>query len=235
MMYSRFQIAENHHQALAFWADNYTKHGAMPVLTFDHHTDTRHVLAHIPDSNIQADGLVAAFDAANPVSVCHAIKLLHHDEQFDFALRTGIFSRVYGVVHFISPAAEADMPDGINLTCDRSWGDENTLLNNPSRFSACCCRVLETDWLEARFSEIGFSPETRPFVLDIDLDFFVTLRALYPKEHRLFYRLLQNCALLTVSMEREWVKILSVNRATTADSLLSGLLEHYSIAGTDRM
>ena len=66
-------------------------------------------------------------------------------------------------------------------------------------------KMLESEFLSTKLQAI---PD-KPYILDIDLDYFVTRRSLHPERPEFFAGLMQHAEFITFSMEREWVKILS--------------------------
>ena len=81
-------------------------------------------------------------------------------------------------------------------------------------------QVLETEYLRRGIPEI---PES--LILDVDLDNFLCARALHPRDASYFLELAERAELITVSLERDWVRCLRFRGETvTADSLFEELL-----------
>ena len=91
--------------------------------------------------------------------------------------------------------------------------------------------VLEADFLARRLQDFDDivkaldEPLLRdaPFILDIDLDYFNTLRAVRPEMPELIQTLAQEAALLTVATEPGFVTHCAVEPGVTWTRLLSDL------------
>lgn len=75
------------------------------------------------------------------------------------------------------------------------------------------------------------SVEAAPYILDIDLDYFHSERAINPDDPEVFYRLVRNSIAITVAREPECVEELRHDDSDiTADSLLARLIKHIETA-----
>lgn len=212
------RVVEEHHHALAEWARRRRSLAEPPaLLTFDHHTDTLPAFGRFAADETERRRLVDAFDYRDDASVAAALSRLRHDEHIDLALRGGVVSRAVIVAHADHPGCANEK---IRVVCDRSWPDMQSLLNDPARFEPLARRVFESDFLEARLAEAGFTPEPG-FFFDLDLDYLLTAEALKPKDDRLLRHLLAIAGLVTVSLERDWVRLLRLSPGLTSDVLLS--------------
>lgn len=73
--------------------------------------------------------------------------------------------------------------------------------------------------------------ETAPYILDVDLDYFHSERAINPDDSATFYRLVRNAIAVTVALEPECVEELRCKGSTiTSTSLLARLKEHIAAA-----
>ncbi len=216
------EVYELHHHALEGWCRYRRERGAAPVLlSFDHHTDTRPAFHAAAGSESERKAWVDAFDYRDDASIRLAISRLRHDEQFDLALRSGVVSRVALVTHFTGDGEHAP---GIDLASDRSWPPLNQLLNEPETFRPLARGVLEKEWLGERLREARFAPESSPlFIFDLDLDYLLTCDAALPEDGSLFRDLLQRAGCVTVSRERDWLRLLALDREVTPEFLLKQL------------
>jgi hypothetical protein len=216
------RVVEEHHHALAEWARHRRScAGAPALLTFDHHTDTLPAFGRVAADETERRRLVAAFDYRDDASVEAALARLRHDEHIDLALRGGVVGRAVIVAHADHPGCANEK---IRVVCDRSWPEMQLLLNDPARFEPLARRVFESDFLEARLAEAGFTPEPG-FLFDLDLDYLLTPEALKPKDGRLLRHLLGIAGLVTVSMERDWVRLLRLSPGLASDFLLASFEE----------
>jgi len=194
---TEFKIASFHHEVLAFWAAWKRGHGdaEVDVLCLDHHTDV--VRAFRDDSVPAGEGAWRS-----PEAVADAISRLRHDEHFDWAVRSGLVREVYIASH---TCATPPACDRLHVLCDPRWPDENEFLRDQERCRALADSVLESDYLIRQFGGID---RYDPFILDIDCDYFLTRRALFPEDAAYFDALLRRAELVTVSLESDWVRLL---------------------------
>ena len=194
---NKFQIVPLHHEVLTFWAAWKREHedAELSVLCLDHHTDVVRAFR---------DGSVPVGEGAwrSPEAVADAIRRLRHDEHFDWAVQSGLVGEV-----FISSHTRATPPacEALHVLCDPRWPDENEFLQNQECYRDLADSVLESDYLVRRFGGIE---RHVPFILDIDCDYFLTRRALFPRDASFFHALLRRAELVTVSLESDWVRLL---------------------------
>ena len=76
--------------------------------------------------------------------------------------------------------------------------------------------------------------ETRPYILDIDLDAFHSQQAIEPVDPLTFYRLIRNAVAITIATEAECVEELKFDdEPINANMLLDQVLGHIETAGRD--
>jgi hypothetical protein len=101
------------------------------------------------------------------------------------------------------------------------------------------CHVLESDYLSQRLSwaqkmanSIRIANiEEPPYILDIDLDFFHTTKALNPDDPSVFYRLIRNSQAVTVAVEAECTQSLWLDsEPPRTDDMLLTLYQHIGVA-----
>jgi hypothetical protein len=101
-------------------------------------------------------------------------------------------------------------------------------------------QVLEEEYLVdqiERANEMALSVglgavERTPYILDIDLDYFHTRKAIAPVRPAKFYELIRNSLAVTVAIEEECTQNLKVDgEAISTTMLLEGLYEHIHVAG----
>ena len=233
-------IVEHHHEVLPHWASfRRTQSSAPRLLTLDHHTDTsrpfrRHLRQQARDQRQRlsteveqqlSQALVAQLDYSNANTIEAAIKTLGNDEHIVAAIGADIIRSAFVIAHNAADTAQ-DIYLQHKIICrgvDEYLRDGRTQLQPDN--------VLETDFLATRLQDFDNilraldEPLLRdgPFILDIDLDYFNTLRAIRPSAPDLIRELAQEAALLTVATEPEYVKYCAVEPDVTWTQLLDEL------------
>ena len=202
-------VEQHHHELLPRCALARETGLRFHAVTLDHHTD---VLPAFTRSAEKGD-----FDASSEESVRRNLKLLHHDEHIDWALKSGVLasSRILSHENFTQPADSR-----ITVSCDPVWPSPQEILDGSDSARSAALQVLERRFLARQIPEI---PE--PLILDIDLDYFLCDAALRPSDPSFFLELAERARLITVSLERDWVRLLRFRgECISADSLWESLL-----------
>lgn len=214
--YVKTALVPLHHEVLIPWAGLRTRLSEPPpVLSLDFHTDTLACTARgIPSPGLK-DGL-------DPESVRNAVRTLHHDEHFDWALRAGLISKA--VILSISPQIGPTPCPGLHVLPFRDVPPVQTILNDPESARSFADMLLSCGLPESE--ELDFTRSAGPWILDIDCDVFLTGKALEYPEGGLFADWIRRTALITVSRESDWVKLLRLpGELLTGELLASRLLE----------
>lgn len=255
-------VVKHHHHVLGGWAEVRRRQeqagvGAPALLTLDHHTDTRppfdnhcYWTVHPGPGMVQnrntvaidamAGGLLRNLTWTTKASVNRAIVNLKHDEHIRTAIAADILSRAFvintdgsnradpvgHVYETYSGCAAIACPKAIHDDeCERSRADqalESWHLNH---------EIAELDAKARANGEPGVGEA--PYVLDIDLDYFHTEKAIAPKDPATFYQLVQNALAITVATEPACVRDLRLPGSNiTAKSLLANMLQLIKIALT---
>ena len=199
-------IVEQHHEVLTAWAEFHRGSEVTPaVLTLDFHTDTLSCLRR----KIQ-----------DPADAAEAVRVLHHDEHFDWALRHGIISQA--VIIALAPCAMLPAHPALEVRRSRLLPDMDVMLNEPEKFRPVAGMVLDDDFLGELLSD-GFP--SMPYILDVDCDVFTCEKALHPRNGKIISRLAENAGLITISKENDWVKILKLPGENVTGSDLAAKLQ----------
>ncbi len=228
-------IVESHHQVLLYWAALRAQLEQPPQLfSLDHHTDTslpfRSYLKK-SESQIsveeQREALLKDMDYAFPQSIESAVLRLDHDEHIMTALRTDIIASAFIIAH---NARDTDVQTyrQHKVMCASVDGSENsrTLL------AIDCDRVLEDEFLEERVAKLNSLLSSldeahlfsKPYILDIDLDYLNTFRSAEPRSAQFLHRIASHAALITIAKESDHVKLCAIDKNLTSDHLLAQVL-----------
>ncbi|WP_109479890.1 UPF0489 family protein [Paraburkholderia sp. C35] len=247
-------IVEKHHHVLQGWAEVRRNNPAIvpALITLDHHTDLEApfddhrywtVHPHGGDRNTAATdallpGMIKAIDWKVEATVMAAIDDLKHDEHIRTAVQAKILSRAFVVNLQTDNIADAEVY-GTYGGCDAI--DCKKPIHNDRCVRARYDGVLESTYLDHELATLTrmaqadgvLGPEAEPYILDIDLDYFHTEKAIEPDDPTTFYRLVQNALAITIATEPECVRELRLGRSKiTADSLLDRMQQHIVTAMT---
>jgi len=185
-----FLIHELHHHVLTSWHD-YQKD--MPqVISFDHHTDILPAFLRYSQDNPYPENAGK--------NIAADIKLLRHDEHFDYALKYNIISKAVIISH--TPACTEPCAN-LQVLYDGGFAEDEPLNSENYRKYFDC--ALEDSFLE---KYLPFMPHEN-YILDIDCDYFKTEKSLHPSKAEIFRSLMKNASAITVSLEKDWVKLLT--------------------------
>ncbi len=213
MEHSPVSAADLHHQVLPFWRAFREECAEAPaVVTLDFHTDTlsglrRGLLAPPPDG------------WKEPELVADAVTRLHHDEHFDWALRSGILSSA--TIIALSPQQGPCGHSGIQVRRP-AIPEVDFFLNDPER-ARCTADALTGDaLLKPLVKEV--LDWRKPWILDVDCDFFLTAGALNFPDDSCMAELIRRASRITLSRESDWVRVLRLPGETiTGESLAVSL------------
>lgn len=195
-----------HHHVLEMWAELRRSLPEPPrVISLDFHTDTL--------SANRRNIAISPGAWQNPGDLQQALLQLHHDEHFDWALRTGLISRADIIAispqngEYGHPAMEVH-PLSPELTPD-------TVLQTPEAIRHLADTALEL------LPEI---PVTEPYILDVDCDFFLTAQACRIRPGSRFAEWVRHAALITLSREDDWVKLLRLPGESITGEIIAAKL-----------
>ena len=194
-----FYIHELHHHVLRSWKK--LQNELPSVISFDHHTDI------LPAFMRFCQNAEYPPDAAKNIE--EDIKLLRHDEHFDYALKYNIISSAVIISH--SPAV-TEHSAKLHVCYNGGFTDDEPL--NSEKYKNYFDKALEDDFL-AEFN--SFLPE-KNYILDIDCDYFKTALSLKPSSCRIFKKLVRNASMITVSREDDWIKLLTFENPQSFNS-----------------
>lgn len=198
-------IVGQHHEAVTAWEKISGSCGQIPqVLSLDFHTDVL---------DCRRRGICL------PENAAEAVKILRHDEHFDWALRQNIISRA--VIIALSPCPVPPEHPMLEVRRSGSLPEVAVMLNEPEKFRPLAEKVLDDEFLSPLLSD-GFP--SAPYILDIDCDVILCERALLPRRAEIISRLAENAVLITLSREDDWVKILKLPGEKISGSSIAAAL-----------
>ncbi len=212
------QTAALHHEVLRHWAEWRRTHEDCPdVISFDFHTDTLSAVRRgVPPPEPGA--------WQNPQTVENAVAALHHDEHFDWALRSGLVGRV--LIFSIAPQNGPCAHERMEVLRHPDLPDVNDLLNHPESFRSLAEQMLSDAWLKPLLEHCR--DWRSPLILDLDCDYILTEKTMSVPQHSVFGELLRKAALITFSRESDWVHLLRFPGETiTGESVVQTLLRQF--------
>ena len=202
-----FCIVEEHHQVLPFWTETAGNGTLDFILTLDHHTDVLPAFSRLENK--------PEINRSEPEK---AVVLLRHDEHIDWALRAGIMKEAIILSHenFTIPAHPA-----MRVICPELWPKTQAILNSEPAAVSAAEKVLEPEYLQYA---VFRNDLTKNYILDIDLDNILCEKALHPEKPEFFLELANHAKGISISMERDWQRILRLKGETfTSNDILSML------------
>lgn len=233
-------VVEHHHEVLPHWAACRRDQPTAPrLLTLDHHTDTsrpfrRHLrrqarargqrLTDAMERQL-SDALVAQLDPMEPRSIEAAMETLGNDEHVVAAIGAGVIRSAFVIAHNAANTAQDTYLEH-KIICRgvderRRGGRAWPMPDNVLETAFLAERLQDFDDIVQAFDE----PLLRdaPFILDIDLDYFNTLRAVRPEAAELIRALAREAVMVTVATEPEFVAHCAVEPGVTWTRLLADL------------
>lgn len=244
-------IVVDHHKALAAWAIERRKLTAAPyLLTIDHHTDTNEAFrSHVfisacegraVDKDALATELIADLDWSVDESVAEAIGKLRHDEHIHAATKSGMLNASFSIQLSDQDGHVEPNEDGIYVVphkcaigCLKQVYDDECVIHH-------ALEIIESPYLDDQLDRIADitqglglpNIESLPYILDIDLDAFHSIKAANPDDASTFYRLIRGALAITIATEPDWVKEVwkDEDNEPSADQLLKIVLGHIDAA-----
>lgn len=229
----RVFVCEEHHHVLKFWQQ--FKDLEPYVLTFDHHTDLNLTFQHELYSrdkqhNYESSEELTAYRSQllNEVSEGNfeTIKKLKHDEHVDTAVKSGIVKKVLVHAKDSYPGRPADV---YSINGDEDYAGQ-PIINNPRNYQdpnlAINSKQLE-DSFQLFDRCIPREEWLNNFILDIDLDYFTTTKAIKPKDNAFFKLLIKKALVISIAKESHWISIWrrDSDKELTVDYLLTELFK----------
>lgn len=206
-----------------------TVRSAIGNLKHDEHID-----AAIKSSIIEK-ALVISYDAHrdDPMSFKESKRIE------EFYSTPAILARMRGEIFEVqAPEGCPDSENGIYILDPKCWiGDQP---EHPAPHNDDCKKphydqAIESIYLEDKLNTINEmipglienNQFTQDYILDIDLDYFHTLKSIQPDNYDIIYSLIRNAKIITIATEHNCVENLKYeNEQINSESLLDALLNH---------
>lgn len=251
-------IFENHNIAIIPWViiKKKIKDDHLGLLTLDFHPDTNEAFRNylIRSSNQgssektrenERKNLLDGIDIDKTADLERSVDLLKHDEQIDFAIRKGILDfaqviqyqglqekfsigeefpedRILMIQNFCAVGCSKETHDCSCVIEHSNQAIESILLND---------RLLQTKEYLTNIGKQNYL--NKPYILDIDLDYFRTKRSINPEDPTAIYKLIRASAGITIAKESECVlQERLAGEVITSEYLLERILEIISTALT---
>lgn len=243
-------IVDDHNKVLAAWAIERRKLAAAPyLLTIDHHSDTDEAFrSHVcmaaygdlaVDEDALAAKLIAAIDWSSDDSVAEAIGALRHDEHIHAATKSGTLTASFSIQlsdqdGYLAPKDGIYVvPHKCAIGCQKKVYDDECAAHH-------ALQIIEAPYLDDQLRRIGEitqclglpNIESLPYILDIDLDAFHSIKAANPCDATTFRRLIRGALAITIATEPKWVEELwaDEDNEPSVDLLLTAVKGHIEAA-----
>jgi hypothetical protein len=204
-------------------------------LTLDHHTDTSRPFRHYLKSVNSVDRAeaehetalwLAQIDYRKPASVHTALERLNNDEHIVAAIARDIVSSAFVIAHSAMNTDLAVYREHKIMCRAVDQGPESRKATREE-----CDQVLESAFLEEMLASFdhqlaaaGEPPLlSKPYILDIDLDYFNTRASVAPRDARVIRRLAHGASLISIATEPSYVSHCALDPELTSDTLLVAL------------
>jgi hypothetical protein len=229
-------IVDRHNKVLPAWAEFRARLSEAPrLITLDYHTDTskpfRNYLKYVcrtPDDRADKvrKAMISEVDFSRLDSVRRAVGKLGNDEHIVTAIEADIISSAFVIAHNAMTTDLATYRDH-RIMCysvDRTQRSRRVARED-------CDRVLESPFLNeviASFNALLLCASEpvlgdRPYILDIDLDYFTTWQSVVPHDASAIRELIRHAGLITIATEPDYVKTCALDRDLSSEALLSKL------------
>ncbi|MCH4568355.1 UPF0489 family protein [Bacillus sp. ES1-5] len=213
--------------------DMHTVKSAINNLRFDEHIDTA------IKSNIIKNAFIINYQESNDIpSTFKDQKRVESIQSYEAML-----AHIKGIEFEVEAEEGYPIPeDGMYIIGAKCWVGETE--NHPAPHNNDCIKphydqAIESIYLEDKLDTINkMMPDfvmdhqfTKDYILDIDLDYFHTLKSIQPESYDIFYNLIRNAKIITIATEADCVAM-GKYEGEKIDSklLLTKLLDHITKA-----
>lgn len=244
-------IVKDHHHVLIPWAKVRQTNGKLNLITFDHHTDVHEAFLHhlYYHKHEDLDSLIVRIDFRNERTIIDAIKNLRNDEHIDTAIRCGIINKAFSIAYdgsFDKPESNERtaafkneetklliMLGQIPVPEAKTYPDSKIYVVGTSEYldDENC---ISDEFLLPILSKMKIMNKADvmedEYILDIDLDYFHSYKALERSDIDLFRSFLRRATAITIATEPDFAfegikpedilkKIISISTDVIEDDL----------------
>lgn len=231
-------VFERHSSAIIPWAHYRRNHaGPCPLVTLDRHTDTMTPFLRWAYWNVEPPHVrekwepvrkrrIEEFVLANDQCIELAAKDLWNDEHIQAAIELHIVSEAF-IVAFNSPSKDNRrqelhyLPSNCHHGCGKRPHDDECVRRHSDL--AIADAHLAPLLTGNRSWKLLYDSGSK-FILDIDLDYFRTQKALRPDSHEFFSSLAKRASIITIATEPNYVKDSRLDEDVDSESSLSALI-----------
>lgn len=125
-----------------------------------------------------------------------------------------------------------EVDDGCAVGCVKTIHDDDCTRPHADQAIETCYLTEKLSIIHEMSQAIGIHDIWgHPYILDIDLDYFMTAKSIHPADPTLFYRLLESSIAVTIATEPSYVSLCRLRgEKITAKSLLRDLFDHITHA-----
>lgn len=226
----KIYIVDDHSEAFIPWGQLYaTKSTKSNLITLDHHTDTlkafrRHIFFRVEPSKYkdinylqEVENILENLKPTSNESLKDTAEKIRNDEQIDAAIKAGILNYAF----VISFSQSIDVPqigmlpsNHIFEIATRCWTGCDQKIHTDECTIPQADEAIESRFLDRHLEVVNQMTKvvgiddifTEPYILDIDLDFFHTRKALTPDDDTTFRKLIRNAEIITIAKEPSFVE-----------------------------
>lgn len=251
-------ISETHNFSICAWGKTRRILPQAPILvSFDRHTDVYSPFLRASLVNCKIDAklqksLMSKLDYNSDKSLVESAQILYHDEQIRTAIATNVISKAIIICYANSENLIYQNDKHFHPKEGRSYESGTIFIPKHGCYVGCNLETqqdeciiphfndaIDSKYLEKKFlilsqwlpKLVNNKQVNSPFILDIDLDYFHTLKSIKPQSSSFFYNLIRKCEAVTITKEEKCVmESTKYDSTISVELLLEKMIEHIKLA-----